>query len=263
MGEMNIYIPQLDKTFSIDVGYNDTFKAKKNRSFSSASPCCEVELKQEKKCGSCGKVVGSKDVEKKILKVGKQKVIIPADRLKEIENNVEGSESEITIKAIYKGTLPYHRIDGSKWVYPAKKRTRDYLELKELCKSHTLIGETIFKSNGYEIGLTTIDDTLVVIKFATETQMGTKPSLDLAGVSINPEIVKVQKEILDRDATTNYDFSAFEDIRTKQVDELIEKIALGEEEMPETPIAKEEKKIVDDTTELERLKELYKKTKGG
>jgi hypothetical protein len=260
--EMNIVLPMLDKSFALEIGYGDSVKSQRNRSLASASPCCEVELKQDKKCGGCGKIVATSEVAKKILKIGKTKIVLPAEQLDNIEDSISQSACDIQVKAVMKKgqfDLPVERIDGIKYTEPAKRRTRDYVELKELLKGHTMIAEAVFKSNSYEVVLTTQGDMIVVVKLATESRLNKKPSLEGIGdITLNPELLKVENAILDKNAVETYDFAQFEDARIKLVDDLIEKVAMGEKLPDIKAVAK--KSDVDEADELAKMKALLEGT---
>lgn len=259
---MNIVMPMLDKSFTLDISYGDTIKSQRNRSFASASPCCEVELKQDKKCGGCGKIVAQNEVTKKILKIGKQKIVLPAEQLDNIEDSIAQSACDIQVKAVMKNDnfkLPVERVDGIKYTEPAKRRTRDYVELKELLKGHTLVAEAVFKSNSYEVVLTTQGDMIMVVKLATESRLNNKPSLDgINDITLNPELLKVESAILDKNAVESYDFSQFEDMRIKLVDDLIEKVAMGEK-LPEMKSVVK-KSSLGEADELAKMKALLEGT---
>lgn len=264
--EYKVNIPVLDKRFNVDVDYYDSYKSKKNRYFANASPYAKGgRLVQKKFCSVTGKEVQRDEVTHKLFKVGKEYIPIPKDRLKGIKDRLQAEGNEIEVKKVIKREnfeLPYERIDSTKYVKPAKKSTKDYIELRELGKTHILIGEAIFKSNEYEVAMLTINDTLVIVKFATQDRMRQKPNLkDLKDISINPELIKLERELLDKNVVNNHDWSQFADKRQEEVDILIEKIALGEElpEMPETP---EKESATSEEDELERLKKLLKKRKG-
>ncbi len=90
--------------------------------------------------------------------------------------------------------------------------------------------------------------------------MSQKPNLDdLQGIEVNEAVIKVSREILEKSAT-NHDFTKFEDSRTQQVDELIEKVALGEP-LPTMATPTTTAVVEDDGSELERLKSLLEKGK--
>lgn len=252
---MLIDVPQLGKQYSVDVGHNNTYKSARNRTFASESPHQKgAKLVQKKYCSATGNEVQNSEVTNKLLKIGKEYISIPNEQLKEIQDNIAGSETEIKIKSVLKRTeLPYYRVEGAKWVKPTV-RTRDYVELRELCKDFTLIGEAVFRSNSYEVALATEDNQLIVVLFATESRMSQKPNLDnLQGIEVRQDILDMAKANLESEAVDNHDFSKFEDKRTQQVDELLEKVALGE---PLPVVSKATTTVVaeDEDAELERLK---------
>jgi hypothetical protein len=189
-------------------------------------------------------------------------ILIANEQLANIKSEVAKMDTEkVQITTILKRDgfeLPYQRVEGSKWIKPSKRRERDYIELRELCESHILIGKAVFKSNEYEVALVTVDGTLTAIKFATEDRMRDKPNLDgLQGIELSPELIKAERELLDAKAKDNHDFTAHLDSRAEKENELIEKIYFGED-LPkvETVKATPESVARDDTAELERIKKL-------
>lgn len=259
--EMDVRIDCLGKSLSVDVSYNDTFKSARNRSYSNASPFADkATLVQKKFCSMTGKEVTNDMVTHKLVKIGKEYIVLPVEKLKEIQENIEASATEIKVKAVVKREgfeLPYERVEGSKWLKPAKKRARDYIELRELCETHILIGEATFKSNSYEVAMVGDgDDGILLVKFASQDRMTEKPDLDgLQGMSINPELIKLERDLLDKNSAGGYDFAQFTDARQEQEDKLIEEAAFGKVDLSAKP-SEPAKAIVDDESELERLKKL-------
>lgn len=234
--EYVIEIPQLRKQFNIDVSYGDTFKSAKNRSYASASPYSETgRLVQKKFCSDTGKEVDNSEVTHSIYKVGKQEFRIPKDRLKQIRDSIASGSTDIKVKAILKKdvVLPIHRVSGAKYIEPAKKRARDFVELREYCKDFYLVGEAVFKSNSYEVVLTTYQEKVVLIMMASEDRMSKSPDLDgLQGIELDATILGMEKKLLEKNSTTEYNWTDFVDMRQEKEDELIEKIAIDGEEMP-------------------------------
>lgn len=260
--EQVIELPHLNKSFSVEVT-GGTFKDATNRSFSNASPCCKKELKQDKKCSACGNTVANSEVTEKIIKIGKQTIILPADRLKGIQEDIESRATGINVKAVVKKAgfdIPMDRIDGGKYCSPANKRVKDFVELRELCKDFVLIAEATFKSNTYEVLVMTVNNNLVILKLAAESRMYKSP--DLSGVediAVNPAVIEVEKQILGKVAVAEHDFTTFKDLRAEQVDSLIEAVALG----GELPVfeSKVEAAVKQEEDELERLKALLVQVK--
>ncbi|MBW3011310.1 hypothetical protein KY326_03765, partial [Candidatus Woesearchaeota archaeon] len=235
--EYGIYVPMLDKEFSVDVSYGDTYKSGRNRSFASASPFQEgAKLVQKKFCSATGKEVSNDMITHKLVKIGKEYIPIPKERLDTIADEISSKNNGIKIKTLLKKddfTMPMDRIDGSKYTSPAKKRVRDYVELKELLKDYVMVGEATIKENSYEVALVLQEDRILVVKFASESRMASKPDLSaIEGIEISQDIIKMEKDILAKQVKSAHDFTEFEDKRIELVDELIEKIALGEE-LPE------------------------------
>jgi hypothetical protein len=251
--ERTIQIDALQKSFNI--GIKDAVKKGRTRSFGNATNCCGEKVTQKKFCSVCDGDVTGTDFARKIVKIGKSEHLINAQALKQVKDSV--AENDIIRVHTIVRKLPEgmsDRQDSYVYVTPSKK-VGDFLELRELLNDFYAIGTAGFRGSEYEIVLTSGSDGRIRLhKLVEQSQMYDKPEADVSG-QVNEAIVSMEKDILEKNAVKDYDFSQFRDTRAEAEEKMIEDVVLhGKQPDVAETIAEVTQKSDDD--ELERLQAL-------
>jgi len=265
--EREILIEALgNKRFKVEL--KDANKATLSRSYANATDCCGVKVKQEKFCSACRKKVVSSidnsetetECSRKIVKIGKTEHLINAEKLDNAIEQLEQMDSIcLTAFLSHKPEGIEDRYDAMVYVAPADKKASDYKELQEILKGRIAVGKGVFRSNEYQILMEVGADGIVRIRKLVEESRryafdAVKVANELAIVSVNQQVVDIEKQILDRKAIASYDFSRFKDARAVVEEQVIEDCVLNGNEAPIVPknIVKEQK----ESDELARLQAL-------
>lgn len=255
--EKKIYIAPLQKSFTIDL--KDANRQKRNKSYSNASPCCNVALKQEKKCGVCATVIQTSEVTQKIVKIGKEEYLIDADALKSVQDELASIENEITVTSFIKQKPSEleDKYDGLVFALPAKKNEEQYAELAKILKGRCAIGTAIIRSNEYQVVLEVGNDDVIRMRKLVEPSQMYDINKELAtkvvnSTPVNEQIIELENKIIDKNTIDDYDFEQFQDRRSEYEERIIEEYVLHGRKPETTPSIRQEQQV----DELERLKQL-------
>lgn len=251
--ERTIQIDALQKSFN--VGIKDAIRQKRNRSFGNATNCCGAKVSQKKFCSVCDGDVTGQDFARKIVKIGKAEHLINAQALKQVKDTIAENDT-IRIHTIVR-ELPSGMSDRQdSYVFATEgKKAGDFAELRELFQDFYGIGTAGFRGNEFEIVITASSDGRVRIhKLVEQSQMYDRPEADTTG-QFNQDIVAMEKDILEKNAVNDYDFSQFRDTRAESEEKMIEDVVLHGKQ-PEVAETIAEVTQKSDADEMERLKAL-------
>ena len=252
--EKKIRIEALQKTFVVE--FKDVAKAKRNRSYSNASLCCEAKVGIKKFCSECDKEVDVSQVQRKLVKVGKDYHAVPKEKLDEVIDAFEDME-EINVV----GIIPYNAEFGEVFKEglialgnsKTPRKANQYSELKLLADNRILIANGVIRKNEYQMMIFVMNDRLYMRKLVSAEQL--YPEVEVADYPINESVVAIENQILDKLQTEDFDLRDFKDTRQVKEEEIIEKFVLGEEELPKIEIT-EQAEVKEDKGELERMEKL-------
>lgn len=256
--QKTVVIEPLQKRF--EVSLNSANRKKRNRYYSNASPCCNVRLKQEKKCSACEKLVENGSVTHKIATIGKEEYLIEADELKQVKDQLEAMEEmrvHTFLKKRPKGAED--RFDSLYYAKPAKKQEAQYAELREILNGRTAIGNVVIRSNEYQALIEVGSDG--ILRFRTLVEEGQRYDFDaqainseIEGKQPSQEIIDLERQILDKNSTDTYDITEFRDTRSEYEEQVIEEYVLHGRAPDTTTKPKVQEQA--EQSELERLKAL-------
>jgi len=252
MVERQIVIEPLQKRFK--VGLKSANKQARNRSFANATNCCGKRVVQEKHCAECDNVVDTKELQRKIVKIGKQDHLIDGQALKDIQEQLAMNE-DIVLHTFLKEE-PREAIDryaGLEYGVPAEKRDAEYAELVAILKGRVAVGTGVFGRNEFQILLTAEDGIIRIRKLIEESQRYEfdERACDV-DVQVNREVVAMENRILNKQTLNGFDVKQFKDTRADMEEHVIEEFVLN----GKVPEVKAEVQQKHDTNELERLKAL-------
>lgn len=253
--EKTIFVEPLQKYFKVSI--KEANKQKRNRSFSNASDCCGVVLKQEKFCSGCNEKI-TETPSRKIIKIGKQEHLIDAQALKQVQEQLESCE-DIKIHT-FLNKLPSNAVDRFEslvYTYPAVKKEAQYKELTEILKNRFAIGTGVFRNNEFQVILSVGNDGILRIrKLVEESQRYDFDSEEVVAsfinTEVNPQVLEIENSILDKQMKDDFDLTSFKDMRTAYEEQIIEDFVINGK-IPEIKTKVAEQQAVD---ELERLKAL-------
>jgi len=252
--EKKIRIEALQKTFVVE--FKDVAKAKRNRSYLNASPCCSAKVNQKKFCSECDKEVDVSQVQRKLVKVGKDYHAVPKEKLDEVIDAFEDMEDINVV-----GVVPYDAQFGEVFKEglialgnsKTQRKANQYSELKALAENRILIANGVVRKNEFQMLIFVLNDRLYIRKLVSAEQL--YPEFEVADFPLNESIVAIENKILDKLQTEDFDLRDFTDTRQVKEEEIIEKFVLGKEELPEMEIT-EQAEVKEDKGELERMEKL-------
>lgn len=257
MATKTIYVEPLQKRFTVDV--KDANKAKRNRSYASASDCCGSRVKQERRCSTCNAEVPTK-TQRKIVKIGKDEHLIDASALQQAMNALDAIE-EVKLHTFLKD-MPEgseDRFDALVYGLPSEKRGREYAELVAMLDNRVAVGNAVFRNNEFQVLVTAADGVLKIRKLVEESQRNDVDfeSAQQVAAEMRPseELLAVENQILDKATTDSYDVTDFQDTRTQIEEQVVEEYVLNGK-LPETPKHVESVQKQQEQDEIERLKAL-------
>jgi len=245
-----VFVEPLQKRFRVEV--KDANRQKRNRSFANASECCGARLKQEKFCSACNEKVAPYNCSRKIVKIGKEEHLIDAKALEQAQEALEGME-EMKLHAFLQGRPKgaEDRFEALVYAFPAKKREGQYAELAAVLKGYVAVGEAVFRGNEFQVLVEVGDDGVLRVRKLVEEEQR-YPMQQVDAVAVNPEIVALERKLLERKTVGDYDLTAFRDTRAEVEEKVIEDFVLN----GKVPEVKKEVRQAQENDELERLKAL-------
>jgi hypothetical protein len=253
--ERQILIEPLQKRFT--VALKNANKEARNRYYPNASDCCGVKLKQEKFCSSCNAKVEGVETRRKIIKIGKAEHLIESKALKQVKESLEAMET-LEIHTFLK-ELPANaedRFDNLVYVLPVEKKLAQYSELIELLKGKVAVGKGVFNGNEYQFVVSVGSNNVIKLRKLVEQSQIYDINMDLVSeavkTSLNPQIIALERQIIDRKLSTAFDISQFRDSRTEYEEKIIEEFVIN----GTVPEIKTEIAETQEQDELERLKAL-------
>lgn len=250
-----IRIEPIQKEFVVRT--KDANKQKRNRSFSNASPCHHAKLKQEKRCSVCNEHISTTACQHKIVKIGKDEHIIPAEALKSVQDVLAQQETITITKVLDKVPVEAEEwYEGLVWVTPEEKKEQQYAELSQLFADKVGVGTAVFRNNEYQVILKMTNGVLSLRKLVEQSQ---KYDIDkdnaqrIAKQQVNQDILDLEKQILNKKTESDIDLSEFRDTRAEYEEKIIEEYVLNGE-IPQTITTTTQDTKEQD--ELQRLKAL-------
>jgi len=228
--ERTVYDEQLDVRFKVDV--KDVAKQRKGITFSNASNCCGEPLAIVKQCSKCKVAADATQCTHKLWKKGKVSVLVPVEKLEQIDEAQEQVE-ELRITASL-SRLPdgfFERVGSSVKLLPVKKGEADYALFCERFKAASFaVGTGLFRGSQFEFVAWLGEDGAVrLTKLVEQAQFYEAASEALHLPAIDGEVGEMVASLVQKMAKTDYDFTQFSDNGIKMKQDLIERIALGEE----------------------------------
>lgn len=232
MGERVFIMEMLPTKKRFTVELKDANREKRNRSYANASPCHSKKLKQKKFCEECNEEVTG-EIVNKIVKIGKHEHLVPTNLLEQATDRL-GEMEEISVHTILKGesTMAKDYYDNMVYAYPAEKRSKDYVEMREILKGKTAIGKGVFRNNEFQVLIEVGEDGVIRIRKLVEEAQHTPVDKDqvereLNGVVVNEQLVAMERRLLEKGAVDAYDFSDFKDTRAQIEESIIEQVVVS------------------------------------